>query len=203
DRFRFDYKEIVGESSPMRALFRLLDKYIPTDDPVLILGESGTGKELVARAVHRLSARGKGPFVSENCAALPENLLESELFGYRKGAFTGATQNKKGLLELASGGVLFLDEVGDMPLDLQKKLLRVLEEGEVRPLGSAEVVKVDFRLIAATNRNLEEMVQDGDFRQDLYYRLNVLPVVLPPLRERRDDIPRLVHRFLIDLARES
>jgi transcriptional regulator with GAF, ATPase, and Fis domain len=202
DRFRFDYKEIVGESRVMLALFQLLDKYIATDDPVLILGESGTGKELVARAVHRLSRRGKGPFVSENCAALPENLLESELFGYKKGAFTGATQNKKGLLELASSGVLFLDEVGDMPLELQKKLLRVLEEGEVRPLGSGDVVKVDVRLIAATNRNLDEMVQDGDFRQDLYYRLNVLPVLLPPLRERRDDIPRLVHRFLIDLARE-
>jgi transcriptional regulator with PAS, ATPase and Fis domain len=202
DRFRFDYKEIIGESRPMLELFRLLDKYIPTDDSVLILGESGTGKELVARAVHRLSHRGKGPFVSENCAALPENLLESELFGYRRGAFTGATQNKKGLLELASGGVLFLDEVGDMPLELQKKLLRVLEESEVRPLGSSEVVKIDVRLISATNRNLEEMVAEGDFRQDLYYRLNVLPVHVPPLRERRDDIPRLVHRLLLDLARE-
>ncbi|MEZ5963516.1 MAG: sigma 54-interacting transcriptional regulator [Planctomycetota bacterium] len=202
DRFRFDYKELIGESRPMLELFQLLDKYIPTDDPVLVLGESGTGKELVARAVHRLSPRGKGPFVSENCAALPENLLESELFGYRRGAFTGATQNKKGLLELASGGVLFLDEVGDMPLDLQKKLLRVLEESEVRPLGSSEVVKIDVRLIAATNRNLDEMVREGDFREDLYYRLNVLPVHLPPLRERRDDIPRLVQRFLLDLARE-
>jgi len=201
-RFRFDYKEIVGESRAMVELFQLLDKYIPTDDPVLILGESGTGKELVARAVHRLSTRGKGAFVSENCAALPENLLESELFGYKRGAFTGATQNKKGLFELATGGVLFLDEVGDMPLDLQKKLLRVLEENEVRPLGSSEVVAIDVRLIAATNRNLEEMVRDGDFREDLYYRLNVLPVHVPPLRERRDDIPRLVHRFLLDLARE-
>ncbi len=202
DRFRFDYKEIIGESRPMLALFRLLDKYIATDDPVLILGESGTGKELVARAVHRLSKRGKLAFVSENCAALPENLLESELFGYRKGAFTGATQNKKGLLEVASGGVLFLDEVGDMPLELQKKLLRVLEEGEVRPIGGSDVIKVDVRLIAATNRNLDEMVAEGDFRQDLFYRLNVLPVLLPPLRERREDIPRLVHRFLLDLARD-
>jgi transcriptional regulator with GAF, ATPase, and Fis domain len=201
-RFRFDYREIIGESRPMLELFRLLDKYIPTEDPVLVLGESGTGKELVARAVHRLSRRGKGPFISENCAALPDNLLESELFGYRRGAFTGAVQNKKGLFELADGGVLFLDEVGDMPLELQKKLLRVLEEREVRPLGATESVKIDVRLIAATNRNLEEMVREGDFRGDLYYRLNVLPVHVPPLRERRDDIPRLVHRFLLELARE-
>jgi transcriptional regulator with GAF, ATPase, and Fis domain len=201
--YRHDYKEIVGESRRMREVFALLDKYIETEEPVLILGESGTGKELVARAVWSQGRRAKGPFVTENVAALPESLLESELFGYVKGAFTGATSSKPGLLESASGGVLFLDEIGDMPLDLQAKLLRVIQEGEVRRLGSRDTVKIDVRLITATNRNLDEMVRDGDFRQDLYYRLNVLPIRLPPLRERREDVPRLVNRFLIDLARES
>ncbi|MBK8976410.1 MAG: sigma 54-interacting transcriptional regulator [Planctomycetes bacterium] len=202
-RFRFDYRGIVGESRRMSDLFRLLDKYIPADDPVLVLGESGTGKELVARAIHRLGPRKDGPFVSENCAALPETLLESELFGYAKGAFTGASQSRKGLLVAASGGVLFLDEIGEMHVDLQKKLLRVLQEGEVRPLGSRETVKVDVRLVTATNRNLEELVRDGEFREDLYYRLNVLPVHLPPLRERKDDIPQLVERFLRELERDG
>lgn len=193
---KYEYKQIIGQSRAMRTVLQLLDKYIEAEDPVLILGESGTGKELVAKAVHGESHRKDQPFVTENCAALPESLLESELFGYAKGAFTGANTDKKGLLEAASGGVLFLDEVGDMPLDLQKKLLRVLQEGEVRPLGGSRTVKVDVRLITATNRNLEEMVAEGDFREDLYYRLNVLPVNLPPLRERRDDIPHLVRRFL-------
>jgi len=187
----------------MQALFTLLDKYIDADDTVLILGDSGTGKELVARAIHSQGRRGSGPFISENCAALPEALLESELFGHAKGAFTGAERKKQGLMPAADGGVLFLDEVGDMPLELQKKLLRVLQEGEVRPVGSQETVKVDVRMIAASNRNLEEMVRDGDFREDLYYRLNVLPVHLPPLRERRDDVPHLVRRFLSDLAQSG
>ncbi|MEQ1632069.1 MAG: sigma 54-interacting transcriptional regulator, partial [Planctomycetota bacterium] len=169
-RTKYDYKHIVGTGRAMRAVFNLLDKYIETDDPVMIAGESGTGKELVARAIHSQSHRAKQPFISENCAALPETLLESELFGYVKGAFTGAVGNKKGLLELADGGVLFLDEVGDMPLELQKKLLRVLQEGEVRPIGSSETKKVDVRLITATNRNLDEMVKDGEFREDLFYR---------------------------------
>ncbi|MCC6670092.1 MAG: sigma 54-interacting transcriptional regulator [Planctomycetes bacterium] len=202
-RFRYDYGRIVGESRRMQELFRLLDKYIDADDPVLVLGESGTGKELVARVIHEQSRRSKGQFVSENCAALPEALLESELFGHVRGAVTGASANKRGLLEAASGGVLFLDEVGEMPLELQSKLLRVLQEGEVRPLGSDKVVKVDVRLIAATNRNLEEMVREGAFREDLYYRLNVLPVRVPPLRERREDIPHLAGRLLATLARET
>ncbi|HIE70674.1 MAG TPA: AAA family ATPase, partial [Planctomycetes bacterium] len=166
-------------------------------------GDSGTGKELVARAIHAHGNRSKEAFISENCAALPESLLESELFGFVRGAFTGATANKKGMLEAANGGVLFLDEVGDMALDLQKKLLRVLQEGEVRPLGSQTTIKVDVRLICATNRNLEQMVQESEFREDLYYRLAVLPIHLPPLRDRKEDIPQLVKRFLGDLQREA
>jgi serine/threonine-protein kinase PknK len=202
-RSKYDYKQIVGNGRAMRGLFALLDKYIEADDPVLITGDSGTGKELVARAIHAQSRRSGKPFVSENCAALPEALLESELFGYVRGAFTGATANKKGLFESAGGGVLFLDEVGDLPLELQKKLLRVLQEGEVRPLGSRETVKIDVRLICATNRNLEAMVREGSFREDLYYRLAVLPVHLPPLRDRKEDVPLLVKRFLGDLQREA
>ncbi len=202
-RSRYEYKQIIGAGSAMRAVFALLDKYIDAEDPVLVTGDSGTGKELVARAIHFHGQRSAMPFVSENCAALPESLLESELFGFVRGAFTGATANKKGLLEAASGGVLFLDEVGDMTLDLQKKLLRVLQEGEVRPLGSQTTIKVDVRLICATNRNLEQMVREGGFREDLYYRLAVLPVHLPPLRDRKEDVPQLVMRFLGDLHRES
>jgi serine/threonine-protein kinase PknK len=202
-RYRHEYPAIVGESRRMHDLFLLLDKYIDVEDPVLVLGESGTGKELVARAIHSQSRRAEQPFVSENVAALPESLLESELFGYVKGAFTGATHGKKGLFESANGGVLFLDEIGEIPPDVQAKLLRVLQEGEVRPLGSRETVAIDVRLITATNRNLEEMVQTGEFREDLYYRLNVLPIRLPPLRERREDVPALVQRILQDLARES
>jgi transcriptional regulator with GAF, ATPase, and Fis domain len=202
-RTKYDYKQIVGTGRAMRSVFTLLDKFIDTDDPVQITGESGTGKELVARAIHSQSKRKHKAFISENCAALPETLLESELFGYVKGAFTGATGTKKGLLEAADGGVLFLDEVGDMPLDLQKKLLRTLQEGEVRPIGGRDTIHVDVRLITATNKNLEEMVRDGDFREDLYYRLAVLPVHLPPLRERREDVPHLVKRFLAELHQQT
>ncbi|MFN7589459.1 MAG: sigma 54-interacting transcriptional regulator [Planctomycetota bacterium] len=202
-RSKYDYKQIVGTGRAMRGVFALLDKYIEAEDPVLVTGDSGTGKELVARAIHAHSRRKDQAFVSENCAALPEALLESELFGYVRGAFTGANANKKGLLESASGGVLFLDEIGEMPLDLQKKLLRTLQEGEVRPLGSRETIKVDVRLICATNRNLEQMVREGSFREDLYYRLAVLPVHLPPLRDRKEDIPLLVKRFLGDLQKEA
>ncbi len=202
-KFKYDYNNIVGESRRMAEVFALLDKFIDAEDPILILGESGTGKELVARAVHNYGRRKDKEFVSENCAAMPASLLESELFGYVKGAFTGATTNKKGLFETANGGVLFLDEIGDMPLDLQKKLLRVLQEGEVRPLGSQQILKVDVRLVTATNRNLEEMIREGEFREDLFYRLNVLPVQLPPLRFRRQDLPLLVKRFLAAFAEEN
>jgi len=202
-RGKYGYPQITGDSRAMRAVFALLDKYVDAADPVLITGASGTGKELVARALHHNGRRAGRPFVSENCAALPEALLESELFGHMKGAFTGATANKKGLFEVADGGVLFLDEVGDLPLELQKKLLRVLQEGEVRPLGGRDTIKVDVRLIAATNRDLVQMVRDGEFREDLYYRLAVLPVHLPPLRDRREDVPALVRRFLAELPKEQ
>lgn len=201
--FKHEYAEIIGDSRRMRETFQLLDKYVDADDPVLILGESGTGKELIARALHANGPRQDQPFVSENCAALPESLLESELFGYSKGAFTGADKAHDGLFVAASGGTLFLDEVGEMHVDLQKKLLRVLQEGEIRPLGSQRVVQVDVRLITATNRNLEEMVRESEFREDLYYRLNVLPLTLPPLRERRDDIPFLIECFLAAHADEN
>jgi transcriptional regulator with PAS, ATPase and Fis domain len=201
-RYRFDYSSIIGESRRMAEVFQLLDKFIAAEDPVLVLGESGTGKELIARAIHANGSRKDKPFVSENCAAMPESLLESELFGYVKGAFTGATANKQGLFQAASGGVLFLDEIGDLPVDLQKKLLRVLQEKEVRPIGSNKTIPVDVRLVTATNRNLDEMLKEGEFRADLFYRLNVLPVHLPPLRQRRQDIPLLVNRILAALAKE-
>ncbi|PIE22319.1 MAG: hypothetical protein CSA62_12965 [Planctomycetota bacterium] len=193
---RHEYRKIIGESPAMQELFRLLDRYVESADPVLILGESGTGKELVARALHEQGPRSEGPFVSENCAALPENLLESELFGYERGAFTGATRSHKGLFEQAKGGTLFLDEVGDMSPDLQSKLLRVIQEKEVRPIGSGRTVSIDVRLVTATHRNLPEMLNEGGFREDLFYRLHVLPIRLPPLRERRGDVPLLVQHLI-------
>ena len=193
---RHDYRMIVGESDAMKDVFRLLDRYVESNDPVLILGESGTGKELIARALHEQGTRSEGPFVSENCAALPETLLESELFGYEKGAFTGAVRAHKGLFEQAKGGTLFLDEVGDMSPDLQAKLLRVIQEREVRPIGSSHTVSIDVRLVTATHRDLQKRVQEGSFREDLFYRLHVLPLRLPPLRERAGDIPLLVRHFL-------
>ncbi|MEK7865191.1 MAG: sigma 54-interacting transcriptional regulator [Planctomycetota bacterium] len=198
---KYSYDQIVGVSKPMQDMFKLLDKITPTQFPVLIHGESGTGKELVARAIHFNGPRKGKPFVAENCAALPETLLESELFGHVKGAFTGADRDKKGLFELASGGTLLLDEVGDMGPEMQKALLRVLQEGEIRPVGGKGSVKVDVRIIAATHRKLDEMAKEGKFREDLFYRLNVIGISIPPLRERREDIPYLVHHFLETYAK--
>jgi Nif-specific regulatory protein len=190
------FEGMIGESSAMRAVFAQLQKVVDTRVTVLIEGETGTGKELVASAVHYQSRRREKLFVAQNCAAMPETLLESELFGHKKGAFTGADSDKKGLFELADGGTMFLDEIGEMPLALQSKLLRVLQEGEIRPLGSGQTKSVDVRIVAATNRKLEEEVKAGRFRQDLYYRLQVFPIRLPALRERRDDIPLLANFFL-------
>ncbi len=197
-RARFD--EMVGESEPMKQVYGLVEMVADSDATVLLTGESGTGKELVARAIHHKSLRAGGPFITLNCGALPENLFESELFGYEKGAFTGAMATKVGRFELADGGTLLLDEVGELSLKSQVDFLRVLETKEFRRLGGTKLITVDTRIIAATNRNLEEAVKQGDFREDLYYRLNVVPIRLPPLRERHDDIPLLVERFLTEFS---
>ncbi|MCD6288062.1 MAG: sigma-54-dependent Fis family transcriptional regulator [Candidatus Hydrogenedentes bacterium] len=189
-------EDIIGSSGPIREVKTRIRKVADLSSTVLILGESGTGKELVARAIHQMSPRADKPFVAINCGAIPANLLETELFGHKKGAFTGAVTDKKGLFEEAQGGTLMLDEVGDMELSTQVKLLRVIEERVMKPLGSTEQVPVDVRIISATNRDLETLIEEGAFREDLYYRLNVIPVRLPPLRERRDDIPALAYRFL-------
>ncbi len=197
---RFD--GIIGESPRMRSLFDQLRKVVNTRVTVLIEGETGTGKELIASAVHYWSDRSDALFIAQNCAAMPENLLESELFGHKKGSFTGATDDKKGLFELADQGTLFLDEVGEMPLNLQAKLLRALQEGEIRPIGSNTTKKVDVRIVAATNRDLEREVAEGRFREDLFYRLKVFPILVPPLRERREDIGLLAAHFLNRYAKE-
>src|SRR5262245_25394993 len=187
----------------MMDIFRLLDRVVASDFPVHVSGESGTGKELIARAIHENGPRAGQRFVSENCAALPDSLLESELFGYERGAFTGARQSKKGLLQMAHKGTLFLDEVGDMSPDVQKKLLRFLQEGEFRPVGGREPVHVDVRIISASNKDLQALATQGLFREDLMYRLNVLPIRLPPLRERREDIPLLIDHFMKRFGRET
>jgi len=187
---------MVGDSKPMRDVYRRISRVAPTDSTVLITGESGTGKELVARAIHRNSPRAEKPFVAINCAAITETLLESELFGHEKGAFTGAIAQKKGKLETAEGGTVFLDEIGELSLALQAKLLRVLQDHQFDRVGGTKFVRVDFRLIAATNRDLEAAIESGGFRRDLYYRLNVVSLVLPPLKERRDDITLLAGWFL-------
>jgi len=189
-------QEIIGRSPAMRSLFDQLGKVVDTRVTVLIEGETGVGKELIAAAVHYRSRRKDRLFVSQNCAAMPENLLESELFGHRKGSFTGAHEDKKGLFEIADGGTLFLDEVTEMPLSLQSKLLRAVQEGEVRPIGATQEKRVNVRIVAATNRNMEKEVAEGRFREDLYYRLKVFPIRVPPLRERREDIPLLAKHFL-------
>lgn len=187
---------IVGQSKPLQYVLDLLRVVIPTDTSVIILGESGTGKEKIADAIHGFSPRKSKPFVKVNCATLPATLIESELFGHERGAFTGAHEKRMGKFQQAEGGTIFLDEVGELPLDLQAKLLRALQEKEIEPIGCKAPVKVNIRIIAATNRNLEKEVAEGKFRIDLYYRLNVFPIVLPPLRERKDDIPELVHHFV-------
>src|SRR5215470_14128635 len=187
---------IIGQSPKMRALFELIQTIAPQTSRVLITGESGTGKELVARAIHENSLRAQAPFITINCGAFPETLLESELFGYMKGAFTGANENRQGLFQAAHGGTLFMDEIGNMSLTMQVKLYRVLQEGKVRPIGSTEESDVNVRIIAATNKDFEKEIAEGRFREDLYYRLSVIPVQVPALRERREDIPLLARHFL-------
>src|SRR6202167_3928574 len=187
---------IIGQSPKMRSIFELIQTIAPQTSRVLITGERGTGKELVARAMHENSLRSQAPFITINCGAFPETLLESELFGYMKGSFTGANENRLGLFQAAHGGTLFMDEIGNMSLTMQVKLYRVLQEGKVRPIGSNEESDVDVRIIAATNKNFEKEITEGRFREDLYYRLSVIPIQLPPLRERREDIPLLARHFL-------
>jgi formate hydrogenlyase transcriptional activator len=196
DRTSRRFEQIIGSSPALESVLEQVEQVAPTDSTVLIQGETGTGKELIARAIHNLSSRCGRPFIKLNCAAIPFDLLESELFGHEKGAFTGAIAQKIGRFELADKGTLFLDEVGDIPLALQPKLLRVLQEQEFERLGSGRTHQVDVRLVAATHRNLVEMVKESEFRSDLYYRLNVFPIPLPPLRARREDIPALVEHFV-------
>jgi transcriptional regulator with PAS, ATPase and Fis domain len=193
---RYSYEGIVGRSRPIQDLYRLLDKVIDSDSTVLVNGENGTGKELIAKAIHYNSARVHQRFVAQNCSAFNDNLLDSELFGHKKGAFTGAIADKQGLFEAAHKGTFFLDEIGDMSPALQVKVLRVLQEGTFTPVGDTQSRQVDVRIIAATNRDLKKMVERGEFREDLYYRINVISLTVPPLRERRDDIPVLVEHFL-------
>jgi len=197
---RFSFENIIGSSSAMAEIFEMIRRVAPSEATVLIKGESGTGKELIARAIHYNSVRASGNFVAVNCSTIPENLLESELFGHKKGAFTGAINDKIGKFELSSGGTIFLDEVADLRYELQAKLLRVLQEKEIERVGDPRPIKVDIRVVAATNKNLEKMLATGEFREDLYHRINVVPLVLPPLRERCDDIPLLVHHFKIKLG---
>jgi two-component system NtrC family response regulator len=194
---------IIGESGPMQEALSLVRRVAPSDATVLIRGESGTGKELIARAIHHASPRAEGPLVKVNCAALAEGLLEAELFGHEKGAFTGAVATRKGRFELADGGSLFLDEIGDLPAHLQVKLLRVLQEREFERVGSSRPIAVNVRLLAATHRNLEGLMREGRFRDDLYYRINVVTIALPPLRERREDLPLLIDHFVSTFARKN
>ncbi|BBO88306.1 sigma-54 interaction domain-containing protein [Desulfosarcina ovata] len=194
---------IVGDSPKMQKIFRLVERIADSDSTILINGETGTGKGMIAHAIHKQSYRKEQPFISINCGAIPENLLESELFGHIKGAFTGATANKVGKFEAANGGTIFLDEIGDMSHDLQVKILKVLEERKFEPVGGCRTINVDVRIIAATHRDLEEEVQKGNFREDLFYRLYVIPIKLPALRERMSDIPHFVSHFISQLNREK
>jgi DNA-binding NtrC family response regulator len=202
-RREISLETMVGKSAPMVALFDLVKRVAPATAHVLITGESGTGKELVARSIHKLSGRSKEAFVPINCTAIPETLLESELFGHVKGAFTGAVTEKKGLFEAAQGGTLFLDEIGDLSLALQAKLLRVLQDKEIRPVGGNQTKSVDVRIVSATHRHLKTLVQEGKFREDLFYRLNVLPVPVPALREREGDVLLMAEHFVARFAREN
>ena len=201
ERYRMD--QLVGRSAVMQEVFTIVETVAPTNSTILILGETGTGKELVARAIHHLSPRAAERFVALNCSAIPETLLEAELFGHVKGAFTGAVANRPGRFEMAHRGTLFLDEIGTMPMPLQAKLLRALQQREVERLGEARPIRIDVRVLAATNADLEQMVKQGAFRGDLYYRLNVIPVQLPPLRDRRDDVPLLVRDMLLRLGAQA
>jgi len=201
DHTKINFSEVVGQSAALRRVLEEVETVAPTDSTVLICGETGTGKELIARAIHNLSLRRSNPFVKLNCAAIPTGLLESEFFGHEKGAFTGAIAQRIGRFELANHGTIFLDEIGDIPLELQPKLLRVLQEREFERLGSTRTMRTDARLIAATNANLAERVAGNRFRSDLYYRLHVFPILVPPLRERREDIPHLAHHFVQKYAR--
>ena len=200
---RYEFENIVARSSKMQEVLAVVDRVAPTHSTVLLGGESGVGKDMIARAIHQHSRRASGPFIKINCAAIPENLLESELFGYEKGAFTGAVSAKPGKFELADKGTIFLDEIGDVPPSIQVKLLRVLQEREFEHLGGTKTLKVDVRLVAATNRDLRAALEQGAFREDLYYRLNVVPINIPPLREHKEDIPDLVELFLKRFAGES
>jgi formate hydrogenlyase transcriptional activator len=193
-------RELIGQSAAFRAVLEQVDQVAPADCAVLIQGETGTGKELIAQAIHDRSRRASGPFIKLNCAAIPAGLLESELFGHERGAFTGAVASRMGRLQLAHGGTLFLDEIGDLPLELQPKLLRALQEQEFERLGSTQTIRVNVRIVAATNQSLGQMVNERRFRADLYYRLNVFPIMLPALRERPEDIPALVRHFVRDAA---
>lgn len=197
------FPEIIGKSEAMQEVFYIIQMVAESNANVLITGESGTGKELVARAIHNNSLRKSKPFVIVDCTTIPENLLESELFGHEKGAFTGASERKTGLIEIANEGTVFLDEIGELPMFLQKKLLRFLQEKEIQRIGSTQRIKVDVRVISATNRDLEKAVQEGSFREDLYWRLNVVRINLPPLRERKEDIPLLVNHFLNKFSKEN
>ena len=202
-RQRFGFEQIIGKSKPMQQVFDLIRLAAPAKSNILILGESGTGKELVAKAIHHHSRRAQGPFVTVNSGSMPPDLLESNLFGHVKGAFTGAISNKKGLFELANGGSIFFDEIGNIPMETQAKLLRVIQEKEFMRLGGVDTIKVDVRLIAATNADIEALVRRGEFREDLYYRLNVITLQLPPLRDRSEDIPLLAKHFLRSYAEEN
>jgi len=194
---------LVGRSAPMQAVYRMITRVLRNDLTVLVLGESGTGKELVAEAIHQLGQRKDGPFVAVNAAAIPAELIESELFGHEKGAFTGSVARHVGKFEQADGGTLFLDEIGDMPMQAQTRLLRALQSGTIRRVGGREEIRVDVRIVAATNRDLEPMIAAGTFREDLYYRLAVVPITLPPLRERQDDVPALARHFLLSASKEG